>query len=55
MAAHGCFKLSVYVYIKIKINAYPNATDVAVRGGGTKNFSYFLRGYEKYLLHFHGV
>ena len=23
--------------------------------GGTKNFSYFLRGYEKHLLHFHGV
>ena len=53
---NGCTWLLQIISLCLhKINAYPNAKDVAVGRGGTKNFSYFLRGYEKYLMHFHGA
>ena len=51
MAAHGCFKLSVYVLHKI--NAYPNATDVAVgEGGGNEKFQLLFEGVRKILIAF---
>ena len=49
MAAHGCFKLSVYVLHKI--NAYPNATDVAV-GGGYEKFQLLFEGVRKIFIAF---